>query len=158
MVQRRVQDGLDCRFTFLSRTGTGILHEKTVLLPVTRKKTKSLQFQLLTQPIQRILRHRFLRVILTSQLSWAAHINYMMGSAEARVNIVQHLTGPRCRMSTSSRLTVHRAIIQQMASDHLPVLKGICPTSENMLQGALARSLKVCLGEPVATFNCNQDS
>ncbi|XP_064455109.1 uncharacterized protein LOC135366370 [Ornithodoros turicata] len=152
-LQRRLQDALDCTVAFLTQRGMDISPEKTVFLPFTRKKMNNFQLQLSTQPVQRVSHHRFLGVIIDAQLTWAAHTKYLKGRADARINILRHLTGPRWGMSTSSLLTVHRALIQQMAAYHLPVLNNICATSENMLQGVLARSLKVCLGVPSATSN-----
>ncbi|XP_064482877.1 uncharacterized protein LOC135395714 [Ornithodoros turicata] len=138
-LQRRLQDALDCTLAFLTQRGMDISPEKTVFLPFTRKKMNNFQLQLSTQPVQRVSHHRFLGVIIDA--------------ADTRINILRHLTGPRWGMSTSSLLTVHRALIQQMAAYHLPVLNNICATSENILQGVLARSLKVCLGVPSATSN-----
>ncbi|XP_064475338.1 uncharacterized protein LOC135389203 [Ornithodoros turicata] len=152
-LQRWLQDALDCTVAFLTQRGMDISPEKTVFLPFTRKKMNNFQLQLSTQPVQRVSHHRFLGVIIDAQLTWAAHTKYLKGRADARINILRHLTGPRWGMSTSSLLTVHRALIQQMAAYHLPVLNNICATSENILQGVLARSLKVCLGVPSATSN-----
>ncbi|XP_064475780.1 uncharacterized protein LOC135389677 [Ornithodoros turicata] len=121
-------------------------HEKTVFLPFTRRHLRNLQLYISGHPVRRVTHHRFLGLILDRSLSWRAEVRCLKDRAESRLNVLRYLCGTRWGLTSRALFGLHRSLVRQVLTYHLPVLHHLCPTSGQLLETILAKSIKTCLG------------
>lgn len=150
-VQQRLQTGLIIINEFLKSRGPLLSHEKTAMLPFTRKCLKRFQLKIDSQRLQLVWQHKFLGVILDRRLSWAPQTKALEAKVNGIINILRRIAGVRWGSSTSSLLRIHAAIIKQRIAYSAPALHGISRSLEDTFQRLMARSLRVCLCVPRAS-------
>lgn len=152
-LQTRLQRSLDIVTDFLTEKGMDVSSEKTVCLPFTRRQLRSFRLEVNRRTVPRVTHHRFLGVTLDCSLSWRADVLHLKSQLASRNNILRFLAGSRWGTSCSAMLQLHNALVRSTLAYHLPVLHGLPLSSEQMIESAMAQSLKICLGVPRATPN-----
>ncbi|XP_064469977.1 uncharacterized protein LOC135384720 [Ornithodoros turicata] len=95
---------------------------------------------------RRVTHHRFIGLNLDRSLSWRAEVRCFKDRAESRMNVLRYLCGTRWGLTCGALFGLHRSLVRQVLTYHLPVLHHLCPTSEQLLETILAKSIKTCLG------------
>lgn len=144
----RLQRSLDAIVSYLTQAGMDISAEKSAVLAFTRKQMHRFRFLVGTEPLSLVSHHRFLGVILDSNLSWKRHVTYLEGRTQRWVNVIRHFAGMRWGRDETDLLMLHNALVRGSVMYSLPVLHGLSKALEQRLRALLARSLRVCLGLP----------
>ncbi|WP_410469846.1 RNA-directed DNA polymerase, partial [Bradyrhizobium sp. 33ap4] len=121
-IQRRLQLALNNIHKYFTQLGMDISPEKCAELPFTRKAMVRFPLYVGLTQLEAVRYHRFLGVVIDSELRWTRHVKYLEAKAQRWICAIQHLAGPRWGCDQHCLLGVHRALIRATVLYSLPVL------------------------------------
>jgi ribonuclease HI/endonuclease/exonuclease/phosphatase family metal-dependent hydrolase len=147
LLTKQIQNHLNTIDEWCDKWGFKINTNKTVAVVFTNKcKYIAPTLTMNGKPIAVNDKAKFLGMIFDQKLTWAAHIDYIIGKCNRRINLMRSISGATWGSDKKTLLHIYRTLIRPIIDYGAVAYDNASQTNKAKLDVIQSKALKICCG------------